>query len=45
MGDLFADYENDFAVLSADIVAKTNKTPNVHGGKLLFFVSIAYSLT
>lgn len=31
MGDLFADYENDFAVLSADIVAKTNKTPNVHG--------------
>ena len=33
MGDLFLDYEKDFGVLSAEIVAKTSKIPNVHGCK------------
>ena len=33
MADLFGDYEKDFSVLSADIIAKTNKIPNVQGGK------------
>ena len=31
MVDLFVDYEKDFGTLSAEIVAKTNKIPNVHG--------------
>ncbi|XP_066916024.1 vesicle transport through interaction with t-SNAREs homolog 1A-like isoform X2 [Clytia hemisphaerica] len=31
MGDLFTEYEKDFGVLSADIVSKTNKIPNLHG--------------
>jgi len=29
--DLFAGYEHEFSLLSADIVAKTNKIPNLHG--------------
>lgn len=35
MGELFVDYEKDFGILSADIVAKTSKIPNLHGGKNL----------
>lgn len=31
MGDLFGDYEKDFSILTADIVAKTNRIPNLHG--------------
>ena len=41
MGDLFDDYEKDFGVLSADIVAKTGKIPNVHGG-MYDFVGLCY---
>jgi len=41
MSDLFEDYEKDFGVISADIVAKTGKIPNVQGGMYsLSFVSI-----
>jgi len=29
--ELFGGYEQDFAVLTADIVAKTNRIPNIHG--------------
>ena len=32
MAQLFSDYEKDFGLITADIVAKTNKIPNVHGG-------------
>lgn len=33
MSDLFGDYEKDFGVISADIVAKTNRIPNIHGAQ------------
>ena len=39
MGDLFLDYEKDFGALSAEIVAKTNKIPNVHGCMYFFIKS------
>lgn len=32
MGELFVDYEKEFSMLTAEIVAKTNKIPNAFGG-------------
>ena len=31
MGDLFMDYEKDYGILTAEITAKINKIPNIHG--------------
>ena len=39
MSQLYADYEKQFGILSADITAKIGKVPNLAGGKRVFWIS------